>query len=252
MPRLRDDEKGIGRVLIIGIIVVVIAIVAVVIWQTTKKSSTTSSVSTTSTSAKTTTSPAISSACLKSYNDNSLCAFANHTNIASQQYTANGTATSGTDVTSTYTVQNDGKGNTEVSYSSNGKQISAITLDGSTYLQTGANTTWLEYSGSSLGSATTVPNPTSGFNLNFTKSTPAGVTVTKDGTATCGNLECYKYKVVNASTPTTTEYVYFDTNDYLLRQWTSNDTSSGVLVNLTFSYLPVTITKPSPVQQIST
>ena len=188
---------------------------------------------------------------MKAYNDSNLCAFANHTNIASQQYVAIGTATTGSGTSSTFTVSNDGKGNTEVTYGSNGQEVSSISLDGVTYVQEGTGTTWLEYSSGAVG-ATAVPNPTSGFDLNFNSSTPAGVTVTKEGTSACGSLSCYGYKVVDVATPTTTAYVYFDTHDYLLRHWTSNDTTTGVSVNLTFSYKTVTITKPSPVQQITT
>jgi len=248
MSKLTRDENGIGQVLIIVLIVIVLAVAGGVVWKLTKKNSNTNTSSTTTSA--TASKPAISSACLKSFNDNSLCAFAEHTNINSQQYVATGTATTATGATSTFTVQNDGKGNTEVAYGSSGKQISSISLDGVTYIQEGAGTTWLEYSSASLGQAAAAPNPTSGFNLNFTTTTPAGVTVTKQGTAACGALSCNKYKVVVAATPGATQYVYFDSKDYMLRQWTSSDPSTGINVNLTFSYPSVTITKPSPVQQI--
>lgn len=250
MPKLKNHEKGVGSVFIIAI-VVVLAVAGVVTWQLTKKSSPKTPSSTNSTNTANT-SGSVSSSCLKAYNDNALCAFAEHANISNQEYVATGTATNSTGSKSTYTVKNDGKGNTEVTYSSNGQQLSSINLDGATYIQTGTSSSWLEYSGTSLGAATAAPNPTSGFKLDFTTSTPAGVSVTKEGTTSCGSLTCYKYKVIDSSTPTATEYVYFDTSSYLLRQWTSNDTSSGISVDLTFSYPSVTITKPSPVQQIST
>jgi hypothetical protein len=248
MTRLSSNEKGVGGSLVIIVIVVVLAVAGVITWQLTKKSPSSTPTSS-SVSAKTASSAAVSSACLKQFNDNSLCAFAEHTNISSQQYVAMGTATSATGTKSTFTVKNDGKGNTEVIYGSNGQQLTSISLDGVTYIQSAPGGTWYEYSGSSLSSATSVPNPTSGFNLNFTTTTPAGVKVTKIGTASCGSLSCEEYKVVVASAPTATQYVYFDTSDYLLRQWASNE-PGGVSVNLTFSYPAVTITKPSPVQQI--
>lgn len=250
MSKLGRDEKGLGQVVIIIIVVVVLAVAGVAIWQLTKKKTNTNNTTTTS-STSTSSNASVSSACLKTFKDNTLCAFALHTNISSQQYVATGTATSASGTTSTFTVKNDGKGNTEVTSSSNGQSGSYISLDGSTYVQAGSTGTWLEYSGSSLGAATTVPNPVSGFNLNFTNTTTAGVSVTNQGTVACGSSTCYKYKVVVASTPTTTEYVYFDKSSYLLKQWTSNDTSTGVSVNVTFSYEPVTISKPSPVQQVN-
>ncbi len=248
MRKLSANQRGIAQLYIIIAVIVVLAGGGIIAYQATKKSTPNSP---TSNSAKTTTAT-VSSACLKSFNDSALCAFAEHTNIASQQYVAIGTATTGSGTSSTFTVSNDGKGNSEVTYGSNGQEISSITLNGVTYVQDGTGTTWLEYSSSTLGTTTTVPNPTSGFNLNFNTSTPAGVTVTKVGTSACGSLTCYGYKVVDASTPTTTAYVYFDTHNYLLRHWTSSDTTTGVNVNLTFSYKSVTITKPSPVQQVTT
>jgi len=231
---------------IIAIIVVLVG-GGVVAYEATKKS-TPNSPTTVSQKASTAT---VASACLKSYNDSQLCAFAEHTNIASQQYVAIGTATIVNGTSPTFTVSNDGKGNREVTYGYNGQEISSITLNGITYIQEGSGTTWLEYTASSTVAAS-APNPTSGFDLNFNTSTPAGVSVTKVGTSACGSLTCYDYKVVDVATPTTTAYVYFDTHDYLLRHWTSSDSTTGVNVNLTFTYKSVTITKPSPVQQITT
>lgn len=247
MPRLTRNEKGVGSAVLIAVIVVVIAAVGVVAWQVTKKSPSKTVSTTISTKAVST--AAESSSCLKEFNDASLCAFAEHTNISSREYVATGTATNATGTKSTFTVKNDGKGNTEVTYGSGGQNLTSISLGGVTYIQSSPGGVWYEYSGSSLGSATSVPNPTSGFNLNFTSTTPAGVKVTKVGTASCGSLSCAEYKVVVASDPTAIQYVYFDKSNYLLRQWTSTE-PGGVAVDLTFSYPSVTITKPSPVQQI--
>lgn len=243
MSKLAKRQDGLSSLLIIALVVAVLVVVGVVIWQVTKTSPTKS--------VSTTVSGTNSSACVKAVGSSSFCAFATNSNISSKEYIATGTATTSSGQTSSYTVQNDGKGNTEVTYTSAGKQISAITLDGSTYLQSGSGTTWIEYTGSQ-SSAVSVPNPVSGFNLNFTSNIPKGVTVNSEGTAACGSLTCNKYKVNLASTATATQYVYFDTSNYLLRQWTFSDSSTKISVNLTFDYQSVTITKPSPVQQIST
>jgi hypothetical protein len=243
MPNLRRDENGIGQALIIVIIVVVLAVAGGIIWQSTKKNSNT----TTGTAIS---KPVVSSTCLQSFKDNALCAFAEHTNISSQQYVAKGTATLTNGTTSTFTVLNDGKGNTEVTYSSAGKQISSIRLNGVGYVQGSPGSSWLEYSNAGVGQATATPNPTSGFNLNFTTATPKDVMVTKQGTVACGSLTCKKYRVAVSSEPSGIQYVYFDTKDYMLRQWTSTNPSNGIDVNLTFNYQPITITKPSPIQKI--
>jgi hypothetical protein len=251
MSRRIRDEKGLSKILIIVIIAVIIILVAtgLIIWQLTKKTSTT-----TTTKAATNSSVVVSSACMKAFSDKTLCSFAGHTNIGSIAYIATGTAVNGSGVKSSYTVKHDGKGNTSVNYSTNGEQVSSIVLNGATYMQMGAGTTWLTYSSSSTTSAAlaAVPNPVSGFNLNFNQTTPAGVTVNKVGTVTCGSYNCYKYQVKTAASPTRTQYVMFDTTNYLLRSWTYSDSTSGISVDVGFSYQSVTIVKPSPVKQITT
>jgi hypothetical protein len=250
MTKLSDSDSGIATYIITFGVVVVLAAAGVLTWALTKKSSTNNTPSNTSTSL-TTTNTAAESACQKAYHDSALCVFAQHTNILAYSYVASGTATSASGIQSSFTIQNDGKGNKEITYSAASGQISSITLDGIQYLQSGAGTTWLEYSAGSTGS-TSVPDPTSGFNLNLNSSTPSGVAVTKEGTAPCGNLTCNEYKVVVASTPTATQYVYFDNGSHLLRKWTYANTSTGVSVSMTVTYQTVTIIKPSPVQQITT
>ncbi len=250
MSKISKNEKGIGAILLTVLIVLLVVVVAGTIYELTKKPAKTATVTTTTKTA-TTPSGQYSATCYSAFHDKALCTFANHTNISTQQYVATGTTTSATGAQSTFTVKNDGMGNSQISYTNSGKTINEISLDGKVYIQTSAGGTWLEYDNASLG-ASTVPNPTSGFNLNFQTSTPAGVTVTSQGTAACGNSTCDKYKVITNSNPNATQYVYFDTSSYLLRQWTSSDASTGIKVNLTFSYEPVTIQTPSPVQQITT
>jgi hypothetical protein len=255
VPKVTKNQTGLGQVAIIIIVLVGLAVVGLIVWSLTKSNKPTNSTNTANTSSNhpnIAASPAESSACLQAYNDSALCAFAEHMDVATLNYEATGTATSSTGTTSSFTIQNDGKGDKDMVYSANGKQISYIILDGQTYIQDGSGTTWLEYTGAASSSADVPADPTSGFTLNFQNSTPASVQVTKEGTATCGSLTCYKYKVIETSAPTTTTYVYFDTSSYLLRQWTYSDSSDGAAVNLTFTYPAVVISKPSPVQQINT
>lgn len=249
MPKLTKNESGIGYVFIIILVVVVLAAAGLIAWKVTKKNSNPSTSSTAAT-AKTVSNTAVSSACMKAYNDSALCAFAGHTNLSTQSYVATGTAVNSSGVHASFTSQSDGKGDTSVVYSSNGEQLSSISLDGNTYVQSSPGTTWIEYSKNSLGSAA-VPNPTSGFDLNLNNSASKQVTVIKDGTTACGDLTCYKYQVEDPSTPDAIEYVLFDTSSHLLREWISNNSSTGEAVSVSFAYQSVNITKPSPVESFS-
>lgn len=242
------SKKGIGQVAVI-LLVVVIIIVGIVVWQTTQKKSSNTK-STNSTTTQTSNNPAESSSCLKAYdNDKALCAFAEHMSINTQQYTAIGTVTNSSGVQSNYTVKNDGKGNREVSYTSGSTQVSSVTYDGSTYVQTGADAAWYQ-SPKTATTGTVSTDPTSGFTLNLSNGKTAGVEVTKEGTASCGSYSCYKYKVITTNAPNATQYVYFDSSKYVLREWTYDNPTSGMSVDLTFSFQPVTISKPSPIQQL--
>lgn len=234
-------KKGLSQVALFILAVVVLIVVGVFYLETYKHSTTTS------TSTKTTPSVAESSSCLKAYNDKALCAFAEHMKISTQQYIANGTATNSSGGVSNYTVKNDGKGNKEVVYTSSGNQITSITYGGTEYVQTGSGATWYK-SPASTTTASVATNPTSGFTLNLSNGKTVGVTVTKAGTASCGKYSCDKYKVVTDSTPNATQYVYFDSSKYILREWTYNNPTSGISVDLTFNFQPVTIIKPTSAQ----
>lgn len=77
----------------------------------------------------------------------------------------------------------------------------------------------------------------------------SGITYKALGTVACGSLTCYKYQVTDSTTPTATQYAWFDNKNYELRQWQYTD--SGDTDDITISYGAVNITKPSPVQSVS-
>ena len=253
MSKITKHEGGVGNIIIIAIIVIVLVVAGVIIWQVTKKSpSKPSSSITNSTATTSSTNPNISSACQKIFNDDKLCAFAEHTNIDTISYIANGTAYEGSNGTKiSFTVQHDSKNNSFLTYSKNGQQISIINFNGVTYMQDGLNTTWLEYTNSSAAASAGIPNPVGNFELKFDSSTGTGLMAIKDGTATCGKLTCYKYQIKDTSKPTTIQYVWFDNKDYLLREYSFNNSSTGASADINFLYGSVTIAAPSPVQTVS-
>jgi outer membrane lipoprotein-sorting protein len=109
----------------------------------------------------------------------------------------------------------------------------------------------LKYTSSSAAAAAGVPNPVGNFELKFNNSTGNGITAIKDGTAACGKLTCYKYQIVNSAKPAVTQYVWFDNKNYLLREYTYSNSSTGTSADMTFVYGAVTVAAPSPVQTVS-
>lgn len=247
MTRLSESQSGIGRK-VIFIIIILLVIAGVVTWRLSANSSTNRNGSSPSVSTNNVSND--SSPCLNAYHDSILCAFALHSNILSYSYIATGTAITTSGTTAGFTVKNDGKGNHEVVYIANGEQYSSITFAGTRYVQLGVGAAWTEYSNGSPTNSS-VPDPTSGFNLSFTNASSHQYSFINEGTTACGNLNCNDYKVTLLAEQSITQYVYFDTGSHLLRKWTYSDPSTGVSVVMTVDYQSVKITKPSPVQQVT-
>ena len=234
---LRQNQKGSGLVLpIAAVVVVIIAVVALMLLHKSGPSKVL-----TTTAAKQT-----NSACLSIYNDKNLCAFASTaTNFSKQAYTAVDTATDKSGTTSKFTVSQDGKGNTSVSGSSAGQSYDAITIGNASYIKQGDS--WLKYA-----NASNTNNPASDIKPDFSDAkTPAAKRIQYKnlGKEKCGSLTCFKYQITDPSNAGATEYVWFDTSDYLLRQWSSKDSNGTNTFAITYS--AVKITAPSPVTDVS-
>lgn len=65
----------------------------------------------------------------------------------------------------------------------------------------------------------------------------------------CDKLTCYKYEVVNPTDPSTKEYVWFDTKQYLIRK-DSMESKDGV-TETTFSYGNTNIAAPSSTKDMN-
>jgi hypothetical protein len=60
----------------------------------------------------------------------------------------------------------------------------------------------------------------------------------------CGNLTCMKYQRVLSKNDPVKTFLFFDTTSHLLREVTTT-TANGTTTDTTFSYDPVTLTRPS-------
>lgn len=238
----KNNEQGVAHIALAAIVVVVIAVVGFAGWKVSSGSS-----SNKVSSATKAVSAAAKSACLSTYHDNDLCKFEAQSiaqPIDKTGYTATITSSqSGTDTSMVF--KQDGKGNTSLSTTGgdSSTQLNSIQYGGSTYIET--NGVWTKYSGASVPTDTTDPST----NLDFLNSL-TNTKFTKIGSESCGGLTCLKYQITDNITPNATQYVWFDTKNYLLREWNSTDTSSGT-VDMKITYGSVSISAPSPVQDFS-
>jgi len=242
--KILSDQRGVALVVEVVLVAAVLAVAGFAVYHVhAAKSSKTASNSTKTATASTssTASAGVDASCLASYHDTNLCHFAsNSTNLSKQAYTANITETENGQ-TSTISLKNDGKGNTELSGTSGGVALDSIELAGATYLKNGS--TWIKYPSGS--SATTTSDPTSNMNIGVDA---AGISYKKVDTEACGSLTCFKYQISETASPNVTQFAWFDNSSYLLREWKYSDgTSSSDMV---ISYQPVTIQTPSPVQTL--
>jgi len=240
---LKKQEQGIGHILVLLLIVVVLAVIGGAgyeVYSSNNKPKATTHSTTVSSSSSTPTSDAT---CVATYHDANLCKFSTNSDISKIPYTATLT-TVNSNGGGTMTLSSDGKGNTSSTLTGSGTTLSTIQLSGDSYMQTTSGGTWYEYPAGTSAPSSDTSNPTSAMSLAL------GTTVTYKplGTAACGSLTCYEYSVSDTLMPDQTQYVWFDTGNYKLREWKDTATT-GDSTDMKITYPgSVTIAKPSPVE----
>jgi len=243
--QINNDERGMAHVMVAVLVVVVLVAIGLVGWRVmAKKNDKTPADKTTTVAAAS----AAYTSCLAQFHDTTLCHFAEAESAkpidkAAYQATLT-TDQSGT--ASTLVFAQDGNGNTSLTTSggSASEQLNTVTYAGVTYIKNGS--VWIKYPTTSTPAQTTDPSSDLTFMSSLTSEH-----FTKVDSEACGSLTCLKYKLTDTATPTATDYVWFDTHDYLLREFSSTDPSSGT-TDMKLSYQAVSISVPSPVQDLST
>lgn len=69
-----------------------------------------------------------------------------------------------------------------------------------------------------------------------------------EGSEPCGELTCFKYRVLDPEDPDAATFLWFDDQDYQIRRLQTTD--SGNTVDIQYSYLPVNIDPPAPVKPV--
>lgn len=180
------------------------------------------------------------------YNDPELCKFIN--NWKEVEYmTMISTSTSKDNKTSKMTMKTEGNDNTQIVVEEDGKEnYNAITLKNTTYTKDYTDNKWFKYTS----------NPNSNFlnettgDVDFDEKAELAEDKTeykRIGTEKCEKLTCYKYQVIDPEATNTTEYIFFDNKEYLLRK--TESISEGTTTLSTFDYDRVTLSEPSPVKE---
>ena len=244
MQRSHREERGIAHVGLVLLVVVVLAVIGFAGYTVYNKSgSNTKASTTTTTTTEKTEAVAADQGCVTTYKDENLCKFAVKGGVLDKlAFKATATVTGG-DNAGNLTLLNDGKGNTSMDMTGGGVTLSAVTYGGHYYLKN-SDGSWTDY-----GTDAQDTNPTKDMNLVL----GSGLTYTPLGKEACGTLTCFKYDLKDSTSPNDEQTVWFDTKDYLARQWkdvSTDDTSGAMTTTLMTVTYPgaVSVSKPSPVQ----
>lgn len=248
MKSIRKRQDGFAHILIAVIVLIVAAAAGFCVWKFVLNKNEEPAAVKNATPAVATAARAAESACMTKYNDHDLCNFVaaetaspfdKAATVITMTGTSNGTATN-------IVIKSDGNGNTETTMTGGGQTYNAIDLNHISYYQSEADGPWMTYGASTdtTDTSTSSDSGLTGFldSLNTT-------TYTKVGQEACGTLTCLKYQVVDSTQVGTTLYAWFDTHDFLLRQFSQSDSSGSF--TMAIAYQAVTIPTPSPVQDMS-
>lgn len=235
MKKYRSDERGVAHVEIIIIAVVVVGLIGFIGWRflsANQKPSDNAGLDKAS-------QLAISTEC-KKLNDDDICKFFSSWK-ASNTYRMVSTQSGST---STFEIDGD-KSRISVTGES---PYDVITIGKTTYTKAG-DTWWKQ----------TIKEPeqdvAKDYKQDFSEPSTDESKPEEDKTTykkitkeACGNLQCFKYEIIDPSQTDTKEFIWFDDKDYQLRKQRSEG-PDGVS-ETTFEYSNVKISEPSPVKEL--
>lgn len=229
MSKLFSNQRGFGHTGIIAIILVILVVGGVGwwVWKNNKDDSPQQQ--------------AIQNAQCD-FEDKDICKFFASWK-ATDSYTVESTAVNEGQTVKT-TIKSEGADKTYVKFTGENVNYETITIGNTLY--TKAGDTWYKQTLNTEEVAAYQGD----VDTDFTEPTDGGtISYTKVGTEDCGDHKCFKYQVIDTETPDVTQYLWFDTKDYQLRRMQITNTD-GSSYDSTFSYGKVTVSEPSPVQEL--
>ncbi|MBI4040117.1 hypothetical protein HY389_02050 [Candidatus Daviesbacteria bacterium] len=177
------------------------------------------------------------------YNDPDLCKFINNWKDI-KDYSVNSTTTAKSGPKFQTLVEASGTDKTKMVTSQDGKENYALIVIGdTTYTKDYSDNKWWKQVAPKAKAEETKAVDEFKFE---TKDTPEDKTTYKAmGKEPCGNLTCFKYQVIDPASTDSTEYIYFDDREYMLRKMRS-EAKDGTVSESTFAYSGVNISVPSP------
>ena len=176
------------------------------------------------------------------YDDKDLCKF--FTSYKVQKYFTINTVSESDGETSTMLIKTEGEDKSHIKIEGE-TAYEIITIGNTTYTKAADGTWWKQTSeDQDTSSQSDVVT-----DLDEPESTEAAQTQYKKiGKEACGKLTCFKYQVLDPDDTASTNYMWFDDEDYQMRR--SLTESSDGKTDATYSYDKVSIKEPSPVKEL--
>ena len=235
----QKNESGIANVLLALLVVIVLAAIGAVAWKVNDNRST-SSISI---------NKEVQNKCTTAVNDELFCKFAGaFGNVGDYKVTVNSTDQTGTSVLE---LANDSKGNSSMMVKVNGQeQGNTVVYSGVTYSKDYTDGQWFKFASSDTNKPATVDLKKEFLTGDFKGDNGQKLEYKKIGTEKCDKLSCYKYQIVDSQKSTETDFIWFDTKDFLMRRATVSDSKTNTNVEMTITYESVTIALPSPTKDV--
>lgn len=177
------------------------------------------------------------------YNDPDLCKFINNFKLTNS-YSAKSITTDKSGAKTQSTFESVGDNKTHMLLSQNGKEnYNVITITDTTYTKDYTdNKWWKQKQPKEEKKVENQSNPVE----EITKSeTEDKTTYKKIGMEACGSMQCFKYQIIDPANTDTTEYIWFDNSQYMLRR-ERGESKDGTITETALSYNGVSINEPSP------
>lgn len=181
------------------------------------------------------------------YNDPDLCKFVNNWK-ETKDFSAKSAMTSkqGPKVDSLYEMS--GKDKVHMVMSEGGKENwNTITIGDTTYTKDFSDNKWWKQT---VKKEELKEKLGDDFDFDFSESTEEAdkTEYKKEGKEACGNMQCFKYQIVESGSSDTKQYLWFDDREYMMRKMRVED-NEGNITESEFAYTGVNISAPSPTKE---
>lgn len=179
------------------------------------------------------------------YNDPDLCKFINNFKITNS-YAAKSTTTDNSGAKTESNFESVGSDKTHIVFSEAGKEtFNVITIGDTTYTKDFSDNKWWKQVKPKASKQPETQATNIKDEITKTEAPEDKTTYKKVGMEACGSRQCFKYEVIDPTITDSTDFLWFDNSEYLLRR-ERNESKDGSATDTEMNYTGVSINAPTP------